>query len=152
VRKPVSAVVLKRRSADLLFNDPRLLVGGLALAIRKNAASIGGTSRWRRPDLYDRFLFVTVNDLPGRARLQGGNFPRPAKSRPRRRKNHGFAIIAWMLVGKAADHWPAGPRYDAGHGCGRGHERPNGAAYLWQRRLCQKPISNEARGTAPISP
>ena len=61
-------------------------------------------SRLRRPFLYDRHIFVTVKLLPSRAELKTGDYERLAISLARMRRQHGFAITAWVFL---PDHWHA---------------------------------------------
>ena len=61
-------------------------------------------SRLRRPFLFDRFMFVTVNLLRWRRRLEERDFSRLAISLARMRQKHGFAITAWVFL---PDHWHA---------------------------------------------
>jgi REP element-mobilizing transposase RayT len=61
-------------------------------------------SRLRRPFLFDRFIFVTVNLLPYRTRLEEGDFERLANSLARMRTKHGFLLTAWVFL---PDHWHA---------------------------------------------
>ena len=61
-------------------------------------------SRLRRPFLYERFIFVTVKLLPGRVRLEEGDFERLASSFTRMRKKQGFLLTAWVFL---PDHWHA---------------------------------------------
>ena len=61
-------------------------------------------SRLRRPFLYDRYIFVTVDLLTSRRRLQDGDFGRLAPALARMRRKHGFALTAWVFL---PDHWHA---------------------------------------------
>jgi putative transposase len=61
-------------------------------------------SRLRRPFLYDRYIFVTVNVLEARAKLGTHDYGRLALSLARMRQKHGFAITAWVFL---PDHWHA---------------------------------------------
>lgn len=61
-------------------------------------------SRLRRPFLYDRFIFVTVNLLRWRTRLEESDFARLANSLTRMRKKHGLLLTAWVFL---PDHWHA---------------------------------------------
>lgn len=61
-------------------------------------------SRLHRPFLFDRFIFVPVNLLPCRTRLEEGNFERLASSLSRMRTKHGFLLTAWVFL---PDHWHA---------------------------------------------
>jgi putative transposase len=67
-------------------------------------------SRLRRPYLYDRYIFVTVNLLKVRRNLEEGDFRCLARSIERMRASHGFALTAWVFL---PDHWHAilYPRY-----------------------------------------
>jgi putative transposase len=61
-------------------------------------------SRLRRPFLYDRYIFVTVNLLESRADLQERDYARLALSLARMRQKHGFLLTAWVFL---PDHWHA---------------------------------------------
>jgi REP element-mobilizing transposase RayT len=61
-------------------------------------------SRLRRPFLYDRYIFVTVNLLGSRAELQERDYARLALSLARMRQKHGFLLTAWVFL---PDHWHA---------------------------------------------
>ncbi len=61
-------------------------------------------SRLRRPFLYDRYIFVTVDLLRWRAKLQEEDYGRLALSLLRMREKHGFLLTAWVLM---PDHWHA---------------------------------------------
>jgi putative transposase len=61
-------------------------------------------SRLRRPFVYDQFIFVTVNLLPWRTRLEERDFARLASSFTRMRLKHGFLLTAWVFL---PDHWHA---------------------------------------------
>jgi putative transposase len=61
-------------------------------------------SRLRRPFLYDRYIFVTVNLLGSRAELQERDYVRLALSLARMRQKHRFLLTAWVFL---PDHWHA---------------------------------------------
>ena len=61
-------------------------------------------SRLRRPFLFDRYIFVTVNLLRWRAQLQDLDFGRLARALTRMRRKHGFVLTAWVFL---PDHWHA---------------------------------------------
>ncbi len=61
-------------------------------------------SRLRRPFLYDRYLFVTVDLLRGRGKLEERDFGRLATSLARMRQKQRFALTAWVFL---PDHWHA---------------------------------------------
>jgi len=61
-------------------------------------------SRLRRPFLYDRYIFVTVDLLGSRATLQEADYARLALSLARMRQKHGFLLTAWVFL---PDHWHA---------------------------------------------
>jgi len=61
-------------------------------------------SRLRRPFLYDRYIFVTVNLLGSRAELRERDYARLALSLARMRQKHGFLLTAWVFL---PDHWHA---------------------------------------------
>ncbi len=61
-------------------------------------------SRLRRPFLYDRYVFVTVNLLRSRTVLQDADFACLARALARMRSKHGFALTAWVFL---PDHWHA---------------------------------------------
>ena len=67
-------------------------------------------SRLRRPFLYDRYFFVTVNLVPRRAILQGQDYQLLGRSLAGMRRKHGFLLTAWVFL---PDHWHAiiYPRY-----------------------------------------
>ena len=72
------------------------LFGGLARPVGNGY--IIGRSRLHRPFLYDRHIFVTVKLLPSRAELKTGDYERLAISLARMRRQHGFAITAWVFL------------------------------------------------------
>jgi hypothetical protein len=51
-------------------------------------------SRLRRPFLHDPCIFVTVDLLKSRARLQDTDFERLARALTRMRRKHGFVLTA----------------------------------------------------------
>ncbi len=61
-------------------------------------------SRLRRPFLYDRYIFVTVNLRKARTKLEEGDCACLARSIHRMRASHGFALTAWVFL---PDHWHA---------------------------------------------
>jgi putative transposase len=61
-------------------------------------------SRLRRAFLYDRYIFVTVNLLKLRTRLQEHDYERLARSVTKMRAKHGFVLTAWVFL---PDHWHA---------------------------------------------
>lgn len=61
-------------------------------------------SRLRRPFLYDRYIFVTVDLLRSRTELQERDYARLALSLARMRQKHGFLLTAWVFL---PDHWHA---------------------------------------------
>ena len=61
-------------------------------------------SRLRRPFLYGRYFFVTVNLLPRRVILQDEDLRLLARSIAKMRRKHGFALTAWVFL---PDHWHA---------------------------------------------
>jgi len=61
-------------------------------------------SRLRRPFLSDRYFFVTVRLLKGRARLQDADFQLMAVALNRTRRQHPFYLTAWTFL---PDHWHA---------------------------------------------
>jgi len=61
-------------------------------------------SRLRRPFLYDRYIFVTVDLLKSRAELQERDYARLALSLARMRQKHRFLLTAWVFL---PDHWHA---------------------------------------------
>ena len=61
-------------------------------------------SRLRRPFLSDRYFFVTVRLLKGRARLQDADFQLMAVALNRTRRQHPFYLTAWAFL---PDHWHA---------------------------------------------
>jgi putative transposase len=61
-------------------------------------------SRLRRPSLYDRYIFVTVNLLKLRTRLQETDYQRLARCLAKMREKHGFLLTAWVFL---PDHWHA---------------------------------------------
>lgn len=67
-------------------------------------------SRLRRPFLYDRYIFVTVDLLRSRARLREEDYASLALSLARMRQAHDFLLTAWVFP---PDHWHAiiYPRY-----------------------------------------
>jgi putative transposase len=61
-------------------------------------------SRLRRPFLFDRYIFITVNLLKSRRKLQERDYARLAVSIARMRRKHGFRLTAWVFL---PDHWHA---------------------------------------------
>jgi REP-associated tyrosine transposase len=61
-------------------------------------------SRLRRPFLSDRYFFVTVRLLKGRARLRDADFRLLALALKRARRQHPFYLTAWVFL---PDHWHA---------------------------------------------
>ena len=61
-------------------------------------------SRLRRPFLYDRYIFVTVDLLKLRTRLQEQDYQRLARSLAKMREKHSFLLTAWVFL---PDHWHA---------------------------------------------
>ena len=61
-------------------------------------------SRLRRPFLYDRYIFVTVDLLRGRGKLEERDFGRLATPLGRMRQKHRFTLTAWVFL---PDHWHA---------------------------------------------
>jgi len=61
-------------------------------------------SRLRRPFLYDRYFFVTVDLLRHRRKLADANYARLASALARMRRKHGFFLTAWVFL---PDHWHA---------------------------------------------
>ena len=61
-------------------------------------------SRLRRPFLYDRYIFVTVDLLKARGKLRDTDFERLAHALTRMRRQHGFVLTAWVFL---PDHWHA---------------------------------------------
>ena len=61
-------------------------------------------SRLRRPFLFDRYIFVTVNLLRSGARLEDADFACLARALARMRAKHGFTLTAWVFL---PDHWRA---------------------------------------------
>ncbi len=61
-------------------------------------------SRLRRPFLYDRYIFVTVDLLRSRSKLEQRDFARLATSLARMRQKQRFVLTAWVFL---PDHWHA---------------------------------------------
>jgi REP element-mobilizing transposase RayT len=61
-------------------------------------------SKLRRPFLYDRYIFVTVNLLRSRRKLEESDFARLAIALARMRQKQRFALTAWVFL---PDHWHA---------------------------------------------
>ena len=61
-------------------------------------------SKLRRPFLYDRYIFVTVNLLKPRVRLQEQDYERLGQSVVKMRDKHGFLLTTWVFL---PDHWHA---------------------------------------------
>jgi REP element-mobilizing transposase RayT len=61
-------------------------------------------SRLRRPFLYDRYIFVTVDLLKLRTGLQEQDYQRLARCLAKMREKHGFLLTAWVFL---PDHWHA---------------------------------------------
>ena len=57
-----------------------------------------------RPFLSDRYIFVTVNLLKSRTKLQESDYQRLALSISRMRVKHRFGLTAWVFL---PDHWHA---------------------------------------------
>ena len=55
-------------------------------------------SRLRRPFLYDRYIFVTVDLLKSRAKLEDADYGRLAVSLARMRTKLGFVLTAWVFL------------------------------------------------------
>ncbi len=63
-------------------------------------------SRLRRPLLYNRYSFVTVDLLRGRGKLEERDFGRLAIAPGRMRQKHDFLLTAWLSL---PDHWHGAP-------------------------------------------
>jgi len=61
-------------------------------------------SRLRRPFLYDRNFFVTVDLLKHWRKLGDADYARLASALTRMRSKHGFLLTAWVFL---PDHWHA---------------------------------------------
>ena len=61
-------------------------------------------SKLRRPFLYDRYIFVTVNLLRSRRKLEESDFARLAIALARMRQKQRFVLTAWVFL---PDHWNA---------------------------------------------
>ncbi len=61
-------------------------------------------SRLRRPFLYDRYIFVTVDWLRSRGKLEERDFGRLAIALARMRQKQRFALTAWVFL---PEHWRA---------------------------------------------
>ena len=61
-------------------------------------------SRLRRPFLYDRYIFVTVDLLKSRGKLEERDFGRLAIALARMRQKQRFRVTAWVFL---PDHWHA---------------------------------------------
>src|SRR5271169_1538274 len=61
-------------------------------------------SRLRRPFLYDRYMFVTVDLLRSRSKLEERDYKGLAIALARMRAKHRFALTAWVFL---PDHWHA---------------------------------------------
>ncbi len=61
-------------------------------------------SRLRRPFLHDRYVFVTVDLLRSRAKLEECDFRRLAIALARMRQKQRFVLTAWVFL---PDHWHA---------------------------------------------
>ena len=61
-------------------------------------------SRLRRPFLSDRYIFVTVDLLRSRGKLEERDFGRLAIALTRMRQRHRFRLTAWVFL---PDHWHA---------------------------------------------
>jgi REP element-mobilizing transposase RayT len=59
-------------------------------------------SRSRRPFLYDRYFFVSVNLLRSRRKLEERDFARLAIALAQMRQEQRFALTAWVFL---PDHW-----------------------------------------------
>src|SRR5215472_3057016 len=55
-------------------------------------------SRLRRPFLYDRYIFETVDLLKLRTRLQEHDYQSLAQSLAKMREKHGFVLTAWVFL------------------------------------------------------
>ncbi len=62
--------------------------------------------RLRRPFLYGRTIFVTVDLLRGRGKLEERDFGRLAIAPARMRQKHGFLLTAWVSL---PDHCHGAP-------------------------------------------
>ena len=61
-------------------------------------------SKLRRPFLYGRYIFVTVNLLRSRRKLEESDFARLAIALARMRQKQQFVLTAWVFL---PDHWHA---------------------------------------------
>ena len=61
-------------------------------------------SKLRRPFLYDRYIFVTVNLLRSRRKLEESDFARLAIALARMRQKQRFVLTVWVFL---PDHWHA---------------------------------------------
>ncbi len=61
-------------------------------------------SRLRRPFLYDRYIFVTVDLLRSRGKLEERDFGRLAIALARMRQKQRFILTVWVFL---PDHWHA---------------------------------------------
>ncbi len=55
-------------------------------------------SRLRQPFLYNRYIFVMVNHLRSRAKLDDADFGCLARTLARMRLKHGFILTAWVFL------------------------------------------------------
>ena len=65
---------------------------------------MAAVSLLRRPFLYDRYLFVTVDLLRHRRKLDDRDYVGLASALTRMRRKHGFFLTAWVFL---PDHWHA---------------------------------------------
>ncbi len=77
-------------------------------------------SRLRRPFLYDRYLFVTVDLLRGRGRLEERDYARMAIARARMRQKLGFLLIILCYVNPLLSGEAAKRRQTVAHGAAVG--------------------------------
>jgi len=61
-------------------------------------------SKLRRPFLGDRYIFVTVNLLRSRSKLEESDYGRLAIALARMRRRQGFVLTVWVFL---PDHWHA---------------------------------------------
>jgi REP-associated tyrosine transposase len=71
---------------------------------RTSGVEVRGPSRLRRPFLSDRYFFVTVRLLKGRALLRDADFRLLALALNRARRQRRFYLTAWVFL---LDHWHA---------------------------------------------
>ncbi len=77
-------------------------------------------SRLRRPFLYDRYIFVTVDLLRGRGKLEERDFGRLAISLARMRQKLGFLLVLLCYVNPLVRGEAAKRRQTVAHGASRG--------------------------------